>query len=338
MRIFARSAPILLAAALALASAHAHAGNPEAEALFQDGLRRVDAKDFAAACPLFEKSEALEPAVGSLYQLGDCYLALGRTASAWTNFQAAADMAAAQNDDVRAKAARARAAALADRLVRVIVVVSQEVDGLVVTVRDQPVPHAAWGTPLPVDPGTFSLRATAPRKRVFEIPLTLRTDGATQKVTVPPLQDEAEDAPVTPPAATTPPKQPTAAGAEAGDAPPLAPATGNGWQRPMALVVGGLGVVGVGVGSYFGLRSFSNHGDASSHCGASTCDAQGYDANKDALSSGTTSTVAFVIGGGLLAAGIALWVTAPSARRQTAFRLAPQVGPREAGLSASGAF
>jgi hypothetical protein len=339
MRATRRILPFLFAAALALAGPRAHAGSPEAEALFQDGLRHMDAKDYAAACPLFEKSQALEPSVGSLYQLGDCYLSLGRTASAWGSFRAAADAAAAQKDDVRAKAARSRAEALSDRLVHVLVVVAQEAPGLVVTIRDQPVPPSSWGSPLPVDPGTFSVRATAPRKRAFEIPLTLRGEGTTQKVTIPLLQDEAEDAP--PPTSPAPPAASQPGPQQAGVAPPavdIPTAKANGWQRPLALVVGGLGVVGLGVGSYFGLRSLSKHDDAATHCGASTCDAQGYDANKDALSSGTTSTVAFLVGGGLLATGIVLWVTTPTAPRAAALRVVPAVGPRFAGLGASGAF
>ncbi len=346
MRRSPRLLPILFAAALVLAPAAARAGSPEAEALFQEGLRHMDAKEYAAACPLFERSEALEPAVGALYQLGDCYVAMGRTASAWSRFDAAAKMAGALKDDVRAKAARGRAEALATRLVYVVVAVDHEVAGLVVTVRDAPVPRSSWGLPVPVDPGTFSVRATAPHKRPFEIPLTVRGEGTTQKVTVPALVEEEDEAananattPATPPATTTTPATtPATATRPDAEGEAVAPRPANGWQKPAALVAGGLGVVGIGIGSYFGLRSISKHGDASSHCDASTCDAQGLDANKDAVSSGTVSTVMFVVGGALLATGITLWLTAPGAARPSALRLAPQVGPHDAGVFATGAF
>src|SRR4051794_33913067 len=49
----------------------AHAGS-EAERLFQLGRRASEMGKFATACSLFRESHRLEPAVGTLLNLGDC--------------------------------------------------------------------------------------------------------------------------------------------------------------------------------------------------------------------------------------------------------------------------
>jgi hypothetical protein len=98
-------------------------------------------------------------------------------------------------------------------------------------------------------------------------------------------------------------------------APPPAPADrgeGLGTQKVLALVAGGIGIVGLGVGTAFGLVALSKKNDAQSACPASTCANQA-DASKwsDAGSAGNISTIAFVVGGVAVAGGLVLWFTAP---------------------------
>lgn len=83
-----------------------------------------------------------------------------------------------------------------------------------------------------------------------------------------------------------------------------------GTQKVLALVAGGVGVVGVGVGAIFGLQAMSKHDEAAKVCPdrcATASDAKLWD---DARSAGTISTVGFVVGGVGLAAGAVLWFTA----------------------------
>lgn len=93
---------------------------------------------------------------------------------------------------------------------------------------------------------------------------------------------------------------------------------GLGAQKIAAIVAGGVGIVGVGVGTAFGLISKSKHDDAAQHCNGSICsDQQGIDFKTSAIHAGNVSTVAFVVGAAGLAGGAALWFTAPRPREVT---------------------
>jgi hypothetical protein len=80
-------------------------------------------------------------------------------------------------------------------------------------------------------------------------------------------------------------------------------------QRIIALVAGGVGVVGVGFGSYFGVRAMSKKKTAEDACPGVCADGHGSELWSQAKSAGNISTVAFIVGGVGLAAGITLWVT-----------------------------
>ena len=53
-----------------------------AEALFDQGVRLMKQNNFAEACPKLEESDRIDPAVGTLLYLGECYERVGKTASA----------------------------------------------------------------------------------------------------------------------------------------------------------------------------------------------------------------------------------------------------------------
>ena len=74
----------------------------------------------------------------------------------------------------------------------------------------------------------------------------------------------------------------------------------------------GLGVVGVGVGTVFGLRTSSQWKDAQTHCTGLQCDRDGVDLASRAKNAGTVSTISFIAGGVFAAGGLALYFTAPS--------------------------
>jgi hypothetical protein len=86
----------------------------------------------------------------------------------------------------------------------------------------------------------------------------------------------------------------------------------GGTQRVLAVVAAGVGVVGIGVGSVFGLQSMSKHSDASAKCPGACSDQAGVDLWNDARSAGNLSTIAFAVGGVGLATGAILWFTAKS--------------------------
>jgi len=87
---------------------------------------------------------------------------------------------------------------------------------------------------------------------------------------------------------------------------------GLGTQRSLALVAGGVGLVGVAVGTVFGLRSMSKHNEAERACPGECSDSSGAELWSDARANGTVSTIAFAVGGATLAGGVVLWLTAPN--------------------------
>ena len=104
-------------------------------------------------------------------------------------------------------------------------------------------------------------------------------------------------------------------------------------QRTIAFVLGGVGVVGLVVGSAFGVSAISKNGasNANGHCDASGCDPTGFSLRHEALGRATASTVAFLLGLGAAAGGVVLFATAPkdhpgSARLELRSTLAPTGG------------
>src|SRR4051812_3545929 len=83
-----------------------------ATALFDDARKAMAAKDYAAACPKLEAAQRMDPGIGILYNLADCYEHVGKTASAWSTFREVAAEAANKGQSDREKISRARAAEL----------------------------------------------------------------------------------------------------------------------------------------------------------------------------------------------------------------------------------
>src|SRR5690606_17820160 len=127
-----------------------------AEALFDQGLELLKSGAYDEACPKLESSQRIDPGVGTLLYLGECYEKLGKTASAWATFREAASAADAAGQSDRSKVATDRAQRLLPRLLQLELEPAgelAEVEGLEVLRGGRPVPRALWGSPIPVDPG-----------------------------------------------------------------------------------------------------------------------------------------------------------------------------------------
>src|SRR5262245_30572765 len=98
----------------------------EAEALFDEGLNLMKQGQFEQACPKLEQSGRIDPGIGTLLYLGECYEKTGRTASAWATFREAASAAQAAGQAERASKAQERAKALEATLSRLTVAASAE--------------------------------------------------------------------------------------------------------------------------------------------------------------------------------------------------------------------
>ncbi len=203
------------------------------------------------------------------------------------------------------------------------------------------------GRPLAVDPGEHLFTFTAVGRTNAEMRLSidegekdrhgivLRTAGAD------PLA--ASVAPVHPDGVVTgsssfsaqtrsnPASSPLARNDARGSRPAMSPAPfGMDSNRIAALTVGGAGILGVGVGSIFGLLTLSKWNAAQRDCGpACPANSLGQTEASTASTDGTISNLAFILGGAALATGAALWFLAPEpSSSQTEIRVVPTVGPR----------
>jgi len=292
-----------------------------AQVLFEGGRTLVEQGRFAEACPKFAESEKLDPGIGTLLWLADCYEGSGQSASAWATFKEAA-AAASQVHDKREQVARQRAQILEPKLPRLMIVVSPEAasQGLIVERDGVAIGAPQWGLPVPLDPGVHTLQAKAPDHKPWTTTVQLPATPDTLQVTIPVL--DAIEAPL-PPAPAIPVVPPSMIDASPGETRSTS-APGSA-QRTVGLVVAGAGLVGVGVGTYFSFHAKSIYDGATSsgHCQANNqCDATGKQDRASAFGQATAATVLMAVGAGAIATGVVLYFIAPK-REPVAVALAP---------------
>lgn len=314
-----------------------------AEAVFEEGMRLIKQGNFAEACPKFEMSQRVEPAVGTMLYLAECYEKTNRTASSWAMFREAASLAETSNQIERMKTAQARAARLEPRLAWVIIDVSKEaaVPGLQIRRNGVLVSPELSGTRMPVDPGEVLVEASAPGYLPYSTKVKVAAKGQVS-VSIPPLQASPDAAPAVAPAVAAAPTNPPPAPANSPPAPPStsappAPAAVDEHRSPVPWIVGGAGVVALGVGTVFGLKAISNADDARELCPNGQCnDPAGQKAADDAHTQATISNVAFIVGGAAVATGVVLYFTLPKQRTQVG--MVPMADQTTLGLSLRGKF
>jgi hypothetical protein len=128
-----------------------------AEALFREAKMLRDGGRTLEACSKFAQSKELGPGIGVSLNLADCYERLGRTASAWYEFNNAEKLAR-EHEDPRADVAHSRGESLASKLNRVTIAVAEGTDANEIDLDEQPVPRAAYNVALAVDPGDHVLK------------------------------------------------------------------------------------------------------------------------------------------------------------------------------------
>jgi hypothetical protein len=283
-----------------------------AQALFDEGRALANEGHCEEASAKFVASLKVVPTVGAQLNLADCSEKLGRLATAWAHFVDAAALAKRKNDD-REAYARKRAAALAPRLARLTLTAHDAPPGLEIRRDGSLIDAAGFGSAIPVDVGTHVVEASAPGYRTFRAEVVIAADGERVSFDVPALEPLPSVA--TPTATTT---------------------SSSEWptQRTGAIVLAGVGVVGAGVGTFFGLRARSRWNDALSTCTSIGCSADGAAEGRNAQRDGILSTIAFGVAGSAFVGAAILWFTAP----HRVVDVAPTAAPGFAGVSIGGAF
>jgi len=327
-----RAALALSGVAVGLCAPRAHAESDAASRalavqLFDQAEALFAQQRTAEACPKYAESFRLDPQLGALIYLAECYEKNGQLASAWGSYREAEEMAQKRGDE-RAAHAHERAGALEPRLDRLQIDVPQaaRVPGLEVRRDGVIVEDALWGNAAAIDPGKHHIEARATGYKPWQTDLEVSGEAKSAEITVPKLAVDAT------PVASPGPK----------------PATPGASQRIAALVVGGAGVVALGVGGFFGLSAQSSYSDSKDLCSDSNiCTQHGSDLRSSASSKAVVSTIATGVGVAGLATAAVLWFTAPkaegperkpaaTARRDRHWAIAPN---RDAwGLEVAGAF
>ena len=337
----------LIGLLVALGSGHAAAqgsasDKASAEALFDSALKAMKEGRFAEACPKLENSQRIDPGVGTLLYLAECYEKVGRTASAWATFREAASEAEASGQTKRGKAARDRIAKLEPQLAYLTIEVAEStrtLPGLKVRRDGTDAGLGIIGQPVPQDPGPVKVDVSAPEHEPFSVTIRVQP-GAHQTVLIPSLAttDSGVPAAAAAPALTEQPQAqppPPSQATQPPPAPPPEPSHPGTTQRIVGVAVGGAGLVGIGLGTYFGLHAINKDKKADEKCSETICQEPADFDNADAAKkAATASTVSFIAGGALVAGGVLLYFLAPS--KSSSVSLAPVVAPGYAGLSVGG--
>jgi hypothetical protein len=308
----------MVVARAASAQAGAASNRAAAEALFNEGRTLAASGKYAAACPKFEASEQLDPGLGTLLNLAECYEKLGKTASAWAEYKEAIPLARAAGSKVRQDLATERAQALESRLSMLTIRAmggTEDANGLEIRRDGVPVQPAELGSPIPVDPGPHTIEAAAPGRQKWASTVQV-ADASKLAVEVPVLAPAAVSSAPLPDAGKPIESPPLDQSAHAGSA---------STQRTAAVVVGAVGVVGVGIGAVFGLGASSKWSDAKSKCTAYPygCSQDALDARDSAKSKASVATVAFIVGGAAIAGAAVLWLTASPSQEKVAVGIGP---------------
>jgi serine/threonine-protein kinase len=320
MKYRTRSLSAPLAIALSLATATSRADNATqaeqkaaAQALFEEGRALVEQGRFDDACPKLAESQRLDPGIGTMLWLGDCYENTHHSASAWAMFKDAAGAAAMRHDD-RERVARERAAQLESKLTRLTISVGAEQAHLEVRRDGILLGSAEWGVPIPVDPGSHTVSAEAPGRHRWSTTVELPPGPEAVEVTVPALPREEASAPDA--ALPRPAKAPR----------PRSNDIGSG-MRIAGAGIGGAGLVAVAAGVFFAVRAKTAYNDSNQagHCHADNeCDPTGLKDRNDAFSMATAATIAIGAGAAAVAGGAVLFFAAP--HRDASVAVAPTPG------------
>lgn len=270
-----------------------------AEELFNDAKKAMDAKDYDTACKRFRESNRLDPAVGTMLNLAVCEELRGHLATSWDLFRGAYEKL--PPNDPRHDYAKAQADRLEPRLPHLTLTLAAGAPADT-KVREDETEYsgAAFGVPLPVDPGKHELVVEAPGHENRTLSIELREAASTAVEIVPGA--------ATPTSAAT--ETPATESHEA-SSPAAEQTTPRFGRRQLGFVIGGIGIAGVGVGVTAGVLTLGKKSTADSQCDPvrQICSQEGHDAASAGRTLAAISTVGWIVGAVGVGAGAYLVLT-----------------------------
>jgi hypothetical protein len=306
-----------------------------AQSLFEEAHTAMDAGRLAEACDKFARSQALDPAGGTILNLAVCHEKMGRLATAWAEFNEAYSAAVRDNRKERAAFARERSDALRAKLPRIVVTIDPNETPLIEVRLDGVIlPAAALGVAAPVDPGEHTIDARAPGLA----PVTTRiaaVEAQIKTIAIPRLSPPMAVMPAPTygptPMFTCPQGQALRDGRCIDEGtPPPSPSRGAHFSGASWALLS-VGVASLGVSGVTGVLALSAKGDAKEAC---TID-RGYCADQTGLDAGSRArTLAWVstITLGVGVAGVITSFLLPRSQRPASpERAAVLIGPTSVG-------
>jgi hypothetical protein len=310
-----RSALGLLVVLAAWAPAGAAQAEPtaaeraQAEGLLGEAHALLASGHPAAACPKIEESHRLSPSTGTKLELARCHESTGRFASAWALYTEVDAAEAAGGDAKRGAEARARAAAMEQKLSRLAIRVSDEVKALPgIEVTLDGVAAKGAGAARPVEPGEHKAVAAAPGGQAIARDVEAARSGEVADVHVGALAPGAPAREPAPFAGDGEPRRPTPYGTRPD---PI--------HRNLMWVTGGLTLAGIALGSTFGGLAISTWDKVDDAAKTACANPRRYrecahpvpDLASKAMSYATVSDFSFIAAGAALAGTAVLWLTLP---------------------------
>ncbi len=279
-----------------------------AEALFKEAVTLAKKGDFATAVDKFQASYQMDPAPGTLLGLAMAEEKLGRVAAALAHYRDLLAIAAKAQDGRRKTAAEAGIRRVEPKVARVVLSSEQPLPAdAQITLDGAALPVAAIGSELPVDPGERMIRVTT-RDGEFSEKVTLAA-GATEKIVI----TLKSIAPVTPVAASaSAPKVETEPPVVVAETP-----AGSRGLRTTGLVVGGVGVVAAGIGTWLWVKSGKTFDEVESACPDHRCSPDQQGKVDDGKQQESLGRIALIAGGVLAATGVTLFVLGGQGKKES---------------------
>jgi len=293
-----------------------------ADEAFKKGRELLKAGKYAEACVQFEQSQALDPALGTLFNIAQCDERIGKLATALAAYR---EVIAKDTNQTRRQTASENAGNLQPRVPRLVVQVPPGARHVIVTLDGKRSIDA--GEPVELDMGDYTIEVHADGMADYTTQAKITDEGKTVTITAKLIPGKSEelvridhkvkhddDGAIEP-----------------------APRSHRKLYGIAAMAAGGAGLV---TGVIFGGLASSKWSDAKAVCGGTTCTTQA-DADRasalgdQARSKANVSTGLVVAGGVIAAVGVVIYVTAPS---EHAVRVAAHASPDGGSVTLSGRF
>ncbi len=274
----------------------------QALALFKEGVQLRKEGKCVEALPKLEQSVRLRTIAGAVLNVALCEENLGRLAAALEHYRALQLLLAPE--DERTTLAQSRVEDLESRVPRLRVSLPPSVTDAQLSVDGQTTALRNRVTELRLDAGERTLVFSKGDKELRKETIVLET-GETVDVVLEAPPDTTEPVP-----ARAVPAQTTSA--QVGPEPRESrddPEEGLSPPPLISLIGGGVGLVGIGLGTGMGLLALDRRAQLDDLCPEpERCSQEGVNVAEEGALFGNISTVAFAVGGAATAAGLILWL------------------------------